>query len=61
VPEAEPPAAHDVLVRLEVGILDRASAEALVLELRRLARRHALEIEDVRFDRVVPDGEGPSP
>jgi hypothetical protein len=39
---------------------DRVAAEALALELRRLARRHGLEVQDLRVtpgERTAPDSE----
>ena len=38
--------------RVEIsGRMDRHAAEALQLELRRLAKRHGLDIKEVRIDR----------
>ena len=38
--------------RLEIsGKMDRHAAEALQLELRRLAKRHGVDIKEVRIDR----------
>jgi hypothetical protein len=36
-------------------IPDRVAAEALALEVRRLARRHGLEVSDLRVRRADPD------
>jgi hypothetical protein len=45
--------AEDDLGSVEItGDLDRQAAEALWLELRRLARRYAVEIEDFRIEDV---------
>jgi hypothetical protein len=41
-------AGHRARVRIE-GDLDRKGAEALALEIRRLARRHGLSVADVRI------------
>lgn len=39
--------------RIEIiGPFDRRDAEALQLELRRLAKRHGVEIEDLRIEEV---------
>jgi hypothetical protein len=46
--------------RLEIGgDLNRAEVEALALDLRRLARRHGVEIRALRIERV--EGDAPSP
>ena len=37
------------------GSPDRVAAEALALEIRRLARRHGLEVSDLRVQRADPD------
>jgi hypothetical protein len=38
--------------RVEIsGRMDRHAAEALQLEVRRLAKRHGVDIKDVRIDR----------
>jgi len=38
--------------RVEIsGRMDRHAAEALQLELRRLAKRHGIDVKDVRIDR----------
>lgn len=42
-------------VRLEIRGLTRTGAEALVLELRQLAKRHAIDIEALRLE-LAPDG-----
>jgi hypothetical protein len=40
------------IARVEIsGRMDRHAAEALQLELRRLAKRHGVNIKDVRIDR----------
>jgi hypothetical protein len=40
------------ICRLEIsGRMDRHAAEALQLELRRLAKRHGVDITEVRIDR----------
>jgi hypothetical protein len=39
-------------IRIE-GALDRRGAEALALEIRRLARRYGLDVRDLR---ILPDG-----
>lgn len=44
---------------LQIGGLGRAAAEALTLELRQVARRHGMEIQEIRIDRE-PDVEDPS-
>jgi len=43
----EPPAP---IARFEVSGLDRASAEAFALELRRLARRHGIDVRELTFE-----------
>lgn len=35
--------------------LDRHAAEALSLEIRRLARRHGVDIKELRIDRVADE------
>ena len=49
-PDAPPPASIHV-----TGIPDRVAAEALALEIRRLAQRHGLEVSDLRVRRADPD------
>jgi hypothetical protein len=45
--------AERTIRRIEItGDMDRHAAEALYLELRRLAQRHGLEVADVRVDKV---------
>jgi len=46
-PEAEAP--HQIEI---TGGLDRAAAEALQLEVRRLAERLRIEISEIRIERV---------
>ena len=41
------------------GNLDRQSAEALQLELRRLARRHGIAIKSARIERADQGQEAP--
>jgi hypothetical protein len=44
--------------RIELkGTLDRQSAEALQLELRRLARRHGITIKSARVESAAPGQE----
>ena len=41
--------------RVEIsGRMDRHAAEALQLELRRLAKRHGVDIKEVRIERPEP-------
>jgi len=46
---SEPPKRKPYLRQLKVGNLDRRQAEALVLELRQLAREHNLDIDTLRI------------
>jgi hypothetical protein len=49
---------EEVSGRIELrGTLDRQSAEALQLELRRLARRHGLTLKSARVERADPGQE----
>ena len=48
----EPPAP---IARFEVSGLDRAAAEAFALELRRLARRHGIDIRELTFERATAE------
>lgn len=46
----------DQVTRLEItGSLDRHAAEALQLEVRRLARRYGVEVRSVRIEREEID------
>ena len=47
---AEEPEQQDPRVTIS-GYMDRHTAEALRLELRRLAKRHGIDIKDVRVER----------
>ena len=52
IEETESPTPPDTMT---VSIAaDRVAAEALALELRRLARQHGLDIRSVRVDRGAP-------
>lgn len=46
----------EALQRFEItGEMDRAEAESLQLEVRRLAKRYGLDIQDLRIEEVVTD------
>ncbi len=47
---------HHLVITAE---LDRHAAEALHLELRRLARRYGVEIKDFRVEKVTEEIAGP--
>lgn len=48
---------HEPVCSLEVrGDLDRRAAEALLLEIRALARRHGVSVKSARVE-IVPDAE----
>lgn len=50
--------AAEVVERLAIsGKMDRAVAETLQLEVRRLAKRYGLQIEEVRIEEVVSEPE----
>ena len=52
--EDKPP---ETVRRFEVtGDLDRHAVEALQLELRRLAKRHGVEIKVLRIEKIVEEG-----
>ncbi len=48
---------NDSVTWLQIGGLDRAAAEALTLELRQVAQRHGMEIQEVRIDRESDAGD----
>ena len=48
------------IARFEIGSLSRSAAEALALELRRLAKRHAIDIKELCFQPATAANDGTS-